>query len=35
MEVQPKRPTTKGPAEWFTGDVYVDPIGQNQGPSDQ
>ena len=21
MEVQPKNPTAKGPAEWFTGDV--------------
>ena len=33
MEVQPKNPTTKGPADWFTGDVYVDPITENQGPS--
>ena len=23
MDVQPKKPTTKGPAEWFTGDVSV------------
>ena len=33
MEVQAKPPTTKGPTDWFTGDVYVDPIAQNQGPS--
>ena len=33
MEVQAKRPTTKGSTDWFTGDVYVDPIAQNQGPS--
>ena len=33
MEVQAKNATTKGPAEWFTGDVYVDPITKNQGPS--
>ena len=33
MEVQAKRATTKGPTDWFTGDVYVDPIAQNQGPS--
>jgi quercetin dioxygenase-like cupin family protein len=33
MEVQAKRPTTKGPDEWFTGEVWVDPIAQNQGPS--
>ena len=31
MEVQPKAPTTKGPADWFTGDVYVDLIAQAQG----
>ena len=23
MDVQPKKPTTKGPAEWFTGDVWI------------
>ena len=33
MEVQAKRATTKGPTDWFTGDVYVDPIAQNQGAS--
>lgn len=26
MDVEPKKPTTKGPAEWFTGDVWVDAI---------
>ena len=26
MELAPKPPTTKGPAETFTGDVYVDPV---------
>jgi quercetin dioxygenase-like cupin family protein len=26
MEFSPKPPTTKGPAETFTGDVWVDPI---------
>ena len=30
MEVQPKPPTMKGPADWFTGDVYVDPIAQGR-----
>jgi quercetin dioxygenase-like cupin family protein len=25
-EIQPKRPTVKGPAEWFTGDVWIDSI---------
>lgn len=26
MEIEPKQPTAKGPAEWFAGDVYIDPI---------
>jgi quercetin dioxygenase-like cupin family protein len=26
MGVQPKKPTTKGPAEWFTGDVWIDRV---------
>ena len=33
MEVQPKNPTMKGPAEWFTGDVWIDAIAQAHGPS--
>jgi quercetin dioxygenase-like cupin family protein len=33
MGVQPKPPTIKGPAEWFTGDVWMDPIVQPQGES--
>lgn len=33
MEVQPRRPTAKAPAEWFTGDVLIDMIAQGQGPS--
>ena len=33
MEVQPRKPTTKGPADWFTGDVWLDPIAQGQAPS--
>jgi quercetin dioxygenase-like cupin family protein len=24
--IQPKKPTSKGPAEWFTGDVWIDRI---------
>ena len=24
MDIEPKQPTRKGPAEWFTGDVYID-----------
>ncbi|HEU5002663.1 MAG TPA: cupin domain-containing protein [Actinomycetota bacterium] len=32
MEVQKRPPTTKGPAAWFTGDVWIDPIAQGQAP---
>jgi len=33
MELGDKPATAKGPAEWFTGDAYVDGIAQAQGPS--
>ncbi len=33
MEVHPKKPTAKGPTEWFTGDVWIDGIGQGRGHS--
>jgi quercetin dioxygenase-like cupin family protein len=33
MEVQPKSPTTRGPTEWFTGDVWIDAIAQARGSS--
>ena len=33
MEVQPSKPTSKGPSEWFTGDVWIDVIAQSQGTS--
>jgi quercetin dioxygenase-like cupin family protein len=26
MNIEPKPPTVKGPADWFTGDVYIDPV---------
>jgi len=26
MNIEPKEPTAKGSADWFTGDVWVDPI---------
>jgi quercetin dioxygenase-like cupin family protein len=26
VNIEPKQPTGKGPAEWFTGDVWMDPI---------
>jgi quercetin dioxygenase-like cupin family protein len=31
MRVERKGPTVKGPAEWFTGDVYIDTVGQGHG----
>ena len=33
MQILPKQPSMKGPAEWFTGDVYIDPIARGQEPS--
>ena len=28
MELKPKQPTVQGPADWFTGDVWIDSIVQ-------
>ncbi|MEA2687042.1 MAG: hypothetical protein QOE93_2237 [Actinomycetota bacterium] len=33
MGVQPKKPSAKGPAEWFTGDVWIDGIVHGEEPS--
>jgi quercetin dioxygenase-like cupin family protein len=33
MPIHPKQPTAKGPAEWFTGDVYIDGIARGEEPS--
>lgn len=33
MEVLPKQPSAKGPAEWFTGDVWMDTIARGEEPS--
>jgi quercetin dioxygenase-like cupin family protein len=33
MEVQPKPATAKGPAEMFTGEVWLDAIAAGQSPS--
>ena len=33
MELLPKPPSNKGPSEWFTGEVWLDPIAQGDGPS--
>ena len=33
MQFQPTQPTTKGPAELFTGDVHFDVIARGEAPS--
>lgn len=33
MERRPKRPTGKGPAELFTGEVWIDPVTRGEPPS--
>ena len=33
MEIVPKQPSVRGPAEWFTGDVWIDAITRGQEPS--
>jgi quercetin dioxygenase-like cupin family protein len=33
VEFQSKQPTVKGPAEWFTGDVWIDGIVRGEEPS--
>ncbi len=33
MEILPKQPTAKGPAEWFTGEVWMDGIARGEEPS--
>jgi quercetin dioxygenase-like cupin family protein len=33
VPIQPKPPTAIGPAEWFTGDVFIDAIAQGEEPS--
>jgi len=33
MELQERRPSIKGPDNWFTGEVYLDVIATAQGPA--
>jgi quercetin dioxygenase-like cupin family protein/transcriptional regulator with XRE-family HTH domain len=33
VDITPKPPTAKGPAEWFTGDVFIDGIVRGEEPS--
>lgn len=33
MDINPKRPSAKGPEAWFTGDVWIDGLAESPGPS--
>jgi quercetin dioxygenase-like cupin family protein len=33
MDIQPQQPSARGPAEWFTGDVWIDAIVRGEEPS--
>ena len=33
MHVQPVKPANRGPANWFTGGVWIDPIASGHEPS--
>jgi quercetin dioxygenase-like cupin family protein len=33
MDIEPKIPTARGPAEWFTGDVWIDRVARGHGPT--
>jgi quercetin dioxygenase-like cupin family protein len=33
VSIEVRQPTAKGPAEWFTGDVYIDPVVRATEPS--
>jgi quercetin dioxygenase-like cupin family protein len=33
MQLVPKPPSAKGPAEWFTGDVWIDAIARGEEPA--
>jgi quercetin dioxygenase-like cupin family protein len=33
MEIRPQQSTAKGPAEWFTGDAWLDPVYFGEEPS--
>jgi len=33
VEIHPKPPSARGPSEWFTGEVWIDPIARGEEPS--
>jgi quercetin dioxygenase-like cupin family protein len=33
MDVQPSKPASRGPENWFTGEVWIDPIASGHEPN--
>jgi hypothetical protein len=33
MDIGPRTPIAKGPSDWFTGDVWIDPVAPGHGDS--
>lgn len=33
MDVQPGKPASRGPSNWFTGEVWIDPIASGHEPN--
>jgi quercetin dioxygenase-like cupin family protein len=33
MNIKPKRPSARGPAAWFTGEVWIDGLAESPGSS--
>ena len=33
MKLEPANPSAEGPANWFTGQVWIDPIASGHGPA--
>ena len=33
MQMQERKPSVKGPADWFTGDVWIDAVAEGRPPS--
>jgi quercetin dioxygenase-like cupin family protein len=33
MHVEPRKATVEGPADWFTGDVFIDAIAESHEPN--
>ena len=33
MEIEPHKPSVKGPADWFSGEVWIDPVAAADQPA--